>query len=122
MKSRSAVGFLSLLLLLVFCLAPAVRAADYPKQPITIKLEGAKMPPVTFSHDAHVEKQKIACVTCHHSDPKNPKACTTCHGSEAKNGAPPAKTAFHDKCQGCHKDMAAKGVKAPTKCAECHKK
>ena len=34
----------------------AAPAADYPKEPITIKLEGAKMPPVTFPHETHVER------------------------------------------------------------------
>jgi hypothetical protein len=99
-----------------------VNAAEYPKQPITIKLEGAKMPPVVYSHDVHVEKQKIDCVKCHHKDPQNPKACTVCHGKEAKEAQLSARDAFHTKCQGCHKEMVAKGLKAPTKCMECHKK
>src|SRR5208283_1476435 len=96
-------------------------SADYPKQPITIKVEGAKMPPVIFPHAPHVEKQKVACAVCHHKDADNPKACTTCHGAK-EGGAPPAKDAFHTRCQGCHKEAAAKGMSAPTKCNECHKK
>jgi hypothetical protein len=108
--------------LLVSFVSSSLNAAEYPKQPITIKLEGAKMPPVVFSHDVHVEKEKIDCVRCHHKDPQNPKACTVCHGKEAKGAQPPAKDAFHKSCQGCHKEMAAKGVQAPTKCMECHKK
>lgn len=97
-------------------------AAEPPKQPITIKLEGAKMPPVTFSHGTHVDKVKLECVKCHHKDAQSPKVCTTCHGAEVKGTTPPAKDAFHKVCQGCHKDMAAKGMPAPTKCTECHKK
>jgi hypothetical protein len=109
-----------LFLLLFSIAAPAV---EHPKEPIAIKLEGAKMPPVTFPHETHVDKAKVACATCHHKDAQNPKACTTCHGAkEAKGGAPLAKDAFHTRCQGCHKESAAKGLSAPTKCNECHKK
>jgi hypothetical protein len=122
MKSRYAVGFLFACLLSIFCLPPGARAAEHPKKPITIKLEGGKMPPVVFSHDIHVEKQKIDCVKCHHKDPQNPKVCTTCHGKEAKDGQPSARDAFHKRCQGCHKEMVEKGLKPPTKCMECHKK
>ena len=100
-----------------------IYAADYPKQPITVKMEGAKMAPVAFPHETHVEKQKIACNVCHHKDGQNPKACTTCHSAkEVKAGAPAAKDAFHKVCQDCHKKASTKGVTAPTKCNECHKK
>jgi hypothetical protein len=97
-------------------------AAEAPKQPISIKVEGAKMPPVAFSHETHL-KQKIACATCHHKDAQDPKACTTCHTLQGgQGGAPSVKDAFHAKCQGCHKEASAKGVNAPTKCNDCHKK
>ncbi len=122
MRFRLVAGLLFSCLLPVFCLLPAAKAAEHPKQPIAIGLEGGKMPPVSFSHDVHVEKQKIGCATCHHKDPQNPKACTVCHGKEAKDSQPAARDAFHARCQGCHKDMAAKGLKAPIKCMECHKK
>jgi hypothetical protein len=116
------------------CLAVAVSllfvadvsfAQKSPPATVTLKLEGAKMAPVTFSHPTHIDKAKVDCAVCHHKDkdPKNPAACTTCHAvKEAKGGAPTAKDAFHAKCQGCHKEAAAKGKPAPTKCAECHKK
>ena len=77
---------------------------------------------MTFPHDIHVEKQKLECVTCHHKNPDNPTACTTCHGKPARGKAPAARDAFHTRCQGCHKEMVAKGVHPPTKCMECHKK
>ncbi|MGD0230418.1 MAG: cytochrome c3 family protein [Syntrophorhabdales bacterium] len=121
MKAGVIMG-LVLSCLFFFCVSPVVEAANYPKEPVTIKLEGAKMPPVTFPHATHVEKQKIACVTCHHKDPQNPKACTVCHGMAAKGATPAARDAFHSRCQGCHKQMAAKGLSAPTKCMECHKR
>ncbi len=94
-------------------------------EPMTLLLEGAKLPPTPFSHATHVEKAKLDCVVCHHKDkdPKEPDKCTQCHLlKEVKDNAIPAKDAFHKNCQPCHKESAGKGVKAPTKCAECHKK
>ena len=124
MKTRLPVCALMLFAMLsLLSFSFAASAADFPKEPITIKIEGAKMPPVTFPHATHVDKVKVACTTCHHKDAQSPKACTTCHDpKEAKGGAPLAKDAFHEKCQGCHKESAAKGMSAPTKCNECHKK
>jgi ribosomal protein L40E len=121
MKTGLTAGLLFCLLAL-FCVPFAANGADYPKQPITIKLEGAKMPPVTFSHATHVEKQKVDCVKCHHKNPQDPTACTTCHEKEAKGKTPAARDAFHTRCQTCHKEMVAKGLHSPTKCMECHKK
>jgi hypothetical protein len=92
-------------------------------EPTVIKLDGAKLPPISFSHKIHVEKNKLECVACHHKDPKEPQACVKCHlVAEVKDKAPIAKDAFHKQCQTCHKDSSAKGVKAPTTCNECHKK
>lgn len=122
MKIRFTPCALLFCLLLLFLVSPAIYAADYPKGPVTVKLEGAKMAPVTFSHATHVEKVKLDCVKCHHKDAQSPKACTTCHGATAKDNMPAAKDAFHKLCQTCHKEMTAKGTPAPTKCNECHKK
>ena len=122
MKDRFIPYALLFSLSLLFLVAPAVYAADHPAGPVTIKLDGAKMAPVTFAHATHVDKLKIDCVKCHHKDAQSPKACATCHGSAAKDGTPAAKDAFHTRCQTCHKEMAAKGTAAPTKCLECHKK
>jgi hypothetical protein len=90
---------------------------------VTLKLDGAKMAPVTFSHLTHIQKAKINCAVCHHKDkdPKEAQACRTCHQATGiKDNAVPAKDAFHKRCQTCHKEEAAKGVNAPTKCTECH--
>lgn len=122
MRDRFTLCAMLFCLLLTFLVSPVVYAADYPKEPVTIKVEGAKMAPVTFPHATHVEKLKIDCAKCHHKDAQNPKACTTCHGATAKDNTPSAKDAFHTRCQTCHKEMAAKGTPAPTKCNECHKK
>ncbi len=108
----------------ILCLIPMVAfSATPPEKPVTIKIPGAAMAPVTFSHATHVDKAKVECKVCHHADADNPKACTTCHDAkQVKGKAPIAKDAFHNKCQPCHKDAKAKGVKAPTACNECHKK
>ncbi len=121
MKAKDMLCLISIVSLLFATMVYAQQQA--PKEPITIKLEGAKMAPVTFSHTSHVDKAKIDCAKCHHKDAQNPKACTECHAvKQAKDNAPLAKDAFHNQCQTCHKQVAAKGVKAPTKCNECHKK
>jgi len=123
MKVRPSVYALLIAIFSLLLASTMAFTAEYPKEPITIKIEGAKMAPVTFSHEVHPGKQKIACATCHHKDAENPKACTVCHTAKGTpGGAPAARDAFHTRCQGCHKDAAAKGVTAPTKCNECPKK
>ncbi|MDD5243523.1 MAG: cytochrome c3 family protein [Syntrophorhabdaceae bacterium] len=111
-----------LFVVMTICVAGAQKKAP---DVISLQLEGAKFPPVPFSHTAHVEKAGVDCVACHHKDknPKEPDKCAQCHLlKEVKENAPPAKDAFHKNCQTCHKESAAKGINAPTKCAECHKK
>ena len=123
-KSLILVVFFSLLLSLLYAFNPAV-AEKRPPEVISIILEGAKLPPVAFSHTTHIEKAKIDCTACHHKDrdPKEPESCLKCHLlREAKDNEPVAKDAFHKKCLTCHKDVLAKGINAPTKCNECHKK
>jgi len=81
-----------------------VYAQKKPAEPVSLKLEGAKMAPVKFSHNTHAEKEKIDCAVCHHKDkdPKQPEACVSCHAvKEAKGNAPLAKDAFHKRCQTC---------------------
>lgn len=119
-RSRRLMSALSALFFLVFFATTCY--AHHPTQPITLKLAGAKMSGVTFSHSVHVDKLKQDCKICHHKDPEKPTKCTTCHDVKVvKDGAPVAKDAFHQNCQGCHKKEAEKGVKAPIKCNECHK-
>ena len=102
----------------------AIPAEKKMPDTVTLKLEGATMAPVTFSHTTHAQKAKINCVVCDHKDkdPKQAQSCRTCHQiTGTKDNAPPAKDIFHKKCQTCHKESTAKGVKAPTQCMECHK-
>ena len=122
MRFKSSLFVLMFGLFFFLFASTIVGAADYPKGAVEVKLEGAKMAPVSFSHETHVTKVKVDCAKCHHKDAQSPKACATCHKAEAKDKALAAKDAFHNLCQGCHKDAAAKGAKAPTKCNECHKK
>jgi class III cytochrome C family protein len=127
---------------LVFSLAVALLAAvavpslqSQPKEPGTVVLKGSPLGGVKFEHKLHAQDRKLTCTTCHHaSKAAKPMAaanqkCTDCH---TKTPAAPMKTgtrdAFHDPmskkgtCIDCHVAEVAKGKKAPTKCAECHKK
>ncbi|HOJ71102.1 MAG TPA: cytochrome c3 family protein [Syntrophorhabdaceae bacterium] len=102
-----------------------VSAQKKAPEPMSLKIEGGKLPAVSFSHITHTEKTKIECITCHHKDkdPKNPEPCIQCHLiKEVKDNAPIAKEAYHKNCIDCHKESTAKGKAAPTKCNECHKK
>ncbi len=114
--------FMSVLVLSLCGLAWAQKA---PGETASLKLEGAKMAPVAFSHPTHVDKAKIGCTVCHHKakEGKEYESCLQCHLlKDAKDGAPIAKDAFHKQCQTCHKESVKKGVSAPVKCNECHKK
>ena len=118
MSAVLAIFFIAILFQVVF-------AQKQPPESVTLKLEGAKFPAVTFSHSVHIDKAKADCVVCHHKDknPKEPGGCMPCHDrNEVKNGAPPIKDAYHKNCIDCHKESVAKNVAAPTKCNECHKK
>lgn len=116
---------LAILALFVLVLLPGAFAQKKAPESMMLKLEGAKLPPVPFSHPLHTEKAKIECVECHHKDknPKEPGGCMPCHDlKNVKNGAIPIKDAYHKNCIDCHKESSAKGVKAPTVCNDCHKK
>lgn len=95
--------------------------------PDTIQLEKVKdkMAPVVFPHKAHAVDLKIDCKLCHHKDADPAKAvvsCFNCHKAAAEEKTPDAKTAFHNRCQGCHKEKQQTNPKAPVKCMDCHKK
>jgi hypothetical protein len=68
----------------------------------------AKMGTVSFDHNIHCD---VTCTTCHHT--KSFDTCSTCHTSDSEVNS---KTAFHDNCKGCHKEVN----QGPTKCKECH--
>lgn len=123
-EARIALG-LAVVALFVLVLLSGAFAQKKAPESVMLKLEGAKFPPVSFSHPLHTEKAKVECVECHHKDknPKEPGGCAACHDlKEVKNGAIPLKDAYHKNCIECHKQSSAKGVTAPTKCNDCHKK
>ena len=97
---------------------------------------------VEFTHKKHLEEYKLTCGDCHHDKDGKPLAdlkmgddvqkCEECHTNvKAKNKTFQGKykkkpvdimhleSAFHENCIGCHKE---KGLKAGTKCGDCHKK
>ena len=117
-------------------IAAAAVHAQAPKEPAgAVVMTGAPNGGVKFEHKLHAKDRGIKCETCHHaSKPEKPmkaaqEKCQDCH---TKVATPPMKTktqaAFHDPmakkglCIDCHVESDAKGKKAPTKCADCHKK
>jgi Ni/Co efflux regulator RcnB len=100
--------------------------------------------PVNFDHKKHQEEYKIKCDQCHHvyKDGKNTwkegdkvQKCMECHNEPTIKGEKKLpedkqklnlKIAFHENCQGCHKEMKkkdkAKYAKIPTTCIKCHTK
>jgi len=122
MKSRNGWTWLvPAAFLAAFGLAIAASAPD------TVSLDKVKdkMAPVAFPHKKHATDLKIECKTCHHKDADASKAaqrCYDCHKAASADKTPDAKTAFHTRCIGCHKEKLASNPKAPTKCVECHKK
>lgn len=110
--------------------APGVKAKNAPDK---ILLDDCrdKKGAVPFAHKEHVNENKIACDTCHHTQ-KGLKAgsdtvvkkCVACHLNPTDK-APSckekstSKNPYHLRCLGCHKEKA--DPKAPTKCADCHK-
>ena len=84
---------------------------------------------VNFTHKKHTEEYQVGCAECHHeyengknvwkeTDPV--KKCVECHDPVEKKGdVDKLQLAFHNNCQGCHKEL--KGKEAPSKkCADCH--
>lgn len=133
---KKVLGILGCAALLLVGASIAV-AATAKQMPDSVKLNAcqAKQPAVTFPHKTHVAVGE--CKTCHHtqadlkagSDTAVQK-CGPCHVKPEKETTPKCaemsmtKNPFHIKCVGCHKATVAKDAtkKAPTKCAECHKK
>lgn len=130
-----------MLILLVICglaflVIGTLQAASDVKPPKEVKIysdafKDHKKGPVILQHEEHEAKYKIACTECHHTykDGKNVwkegdpvQKCDACHDPEEKKGnAPKLQLAFHNDCQGCHKEL--KDKKAPyRKCNDCHEK
>jgi hypothetical protein len=133
MKKNLVAGFILIVSALVFLTAGMPTAADVAEV-IAINNKGYdqdRRGPVNFSHKKHAEDYKVACDQCHHEfengknvwkegDPV--KQCIECHDPiEKKGNAEKLQTAFHENCQGCHRDL--KDKEAPFKrCTDCHEK
>jgi len=133
MKKNLVAGFILVVSALVFLTVSMPTAADVAEV-IVINNQGYdqdRRGPVNFSHKKHAEDYKVACNDCHHEfengtnvwkegDPV--KQCIECHDPiEKKGNAEKLQTAFHDNCQGCHRDL--KDKEAPfKKCTDCHEK
>ncbi len=100
--------------------------------------------PVKFEHKKHAEEYKIKCENCHHvyENGKNVwkegdkvQKCMECHNEPTIKGEKKLpedkqklnlKLAFHNNCQGCHRDLKKKDKekysKIPTTCIKCHTK
>ena len=99
---------------------------------------------VQFTHKKHVEEYKLTCGDCHHDKDGKPLAdlkmgddvqkCSDCHNKlkakkkdktfQGKYKKKPVdimhhESAMHENCIGCHKEN---GIKAGTKCGDCHTK
>ncbi len=112
---------------MVAFLAVAMLAFANPKAPtedITMHMEGAKKPPVVYSHTKHATVA-ADCKTCHHkwNGEGNPQKCESCHKAKKEGKKVNLKNAAHKKCRGCHRSLKKAGKKhGPTPCKGCHKK
>ncbi|UCG14596.1 MAG: cytochrome c3 family protein [Deltaproteobacteria bacterium] len=124
-------------------------AADEQKAPDVIIIQDAlwskhTKSPVKFSHKKHADEYGGKCVDCHHvyKDGKNTwkegdkvQKCSECHNEPTIKGEKKLskdkqtlnlKLAFHNNCQGCHKELKKKDKQKyadiPTTCVKCHPK
>jgi hypothetical protein len=83
-------------------------------------------PPAVFAHEDHNEKAEIDdCSVCHHvyrdgvkveDESSEDSRCSDCHNVKKGYSTRPLMKAYHDMCQGCHKESKA----GPITCGECH--
>jgi len=89
---------------------------DNPGLHTTDTYQGAQ-----FGHKKHADALKD-CQKCHHTTKAGEKAqkCGDCHTKDSKVTA---KTAFHNSCRNCHRDLKKTGkATGPTLCTKCHAK
>jgi len=99
---------LSLVLLFCLCAAPVAVAADLVTySAVVAKNDGTKQnTTIRFDHAAHADRYTAAV------------GCSACHPGTPAKIAISRKNAHGEACLDCHK---ARGGKAPTLCADCHK-
>ncbi len=102
-------------------------ATRVPDQDVVISSDRVFTKPMSFPHNKHKEYK---CTDCHH-DYKNGQnvwregqevaLCNACHPPEKRVEIMSLETAYHDKCQGCHKKLKKEKKKTgPTTCSRCH--
>lgn len=106
---------LLVLLIVAAFVGTAFVAIAQDKGPAVIKMDKAKTGVVTFDHAKH-QADVSDCSVCHHTDGFD--KCSSCHVAKVDGKKLKYKTAMHNSCKGCHKEMK----KGPTKCKECHVK
>jgi predicted CXXCH cytochrome family protein len=119
-----------------FALPTAFSAAEPPS---TVSIDNDGYQPdrkgaVDFSHAAHADSYGISCEACHHEYEDGVNvwtagdeviSCNECHeAKEGDNGMLRLKMAYHQSCQGCHKEKAVRagGVAPYNRCNVCHDK
>lgn len=85
-------------------------------------------PAAVFVHEEHNEKAEIEeCNVCHHlykdgrkieDESSEDMGCADCHNVKKDFPTRPLMKAYHDRCQGCHKEMKS----GPITCGECHRR
>jgi hypothetical protein len=106
---------LLVLLAIVAFVGTALTAVAQDKGPAQIKMDKAKTGVVTFNHATH-QTAVPDCAACHHTG--GFEKCSSCHAKADDGAKIKYKSAIHNNCKGCHKEMK----KGPTKCKECHVK
>ncbi|RKZ64561.1 MAG: hypothetical protein DRQ44_09205 [Gammaproteobacteria bacterium] len=116
--------FFIIALLALFTSNAMAEELAVPDDKAVIQFE-TKIGVVAFAHLKHAGLSITQCSTCHHTlQPADTavKPCHECHLHKSKAPAM-AKTAFHDRCIGCHEYTVAGGQHAgplKKKCKLCH--
>jgi len=79
--------------------------------------------PILPMNFAHLDHKSENCILCHHNyvDDTGGERCMYCHVRNVEIW-PLLETQFHDLCQGCHTEKAARGEEGgpPRRCIACH--
>ena len=95
-----------------------------PEDKVVIQFD-TKIGIVTFAHQKHADLSITQCTTCHHKHQPSDTVMKPCHECHQHKSTEPAKakTAFHNRCTGCHEYTVAGGQQAgplKKKCKLCH--
>ncbi len=90
---------------------------DNPGLHTTDTYQGAPL-----GHKKHADEFVKDCKECHHNykEGATVQKCGSCHTKDSKVTA---KTAYHNTCRNCHRDLKKAGkATGPTLCTKCHAK